>query len=53
MSHKRKKPELDAEELEETNGEELPDREVMSTIPLGLTELPPILPTGEELDSER
>jgi hypothetical protein len=52
MSDKQKN-ELDQEELDATEGEELPDREVMSTIPLDLTALPPIVPTGEEFESER
>jgi hypothetical protein len=38
---------------QETNGEELPDREIRSTTPFDLTGFPPIVPTGEELDSER
>jgi len=42
-----KKQELEQEELEETNGEELPDREVMSTIPLDITGLPPIVPVED------
>ena len=42
-----KKQELGQEELEETNGEELPDREVMSTIPLDMTGLPPIMPVED------
>ena len=32
MGEKKKEQELTAEELEEQNGEELPDREVMSLI---------------------
>jgi len=47
-----KKRELEQSELKETNGEELPDREVMSTIPLDLTGFSPIVPTGEELEQQ-
>ena len=46
-----KKRELEQSELEKRNGEELPDREVMSTIPLDLT-FSPIVPTGEELEQQ-
>ena len=35
MGKKREEPELTKEELEEQNGEELPDREVMSLISPG------------------
>jgi hypothetical protein len=47
-----KKRELEQSELEETNGEEPPDREVMSTIPLDRTGFPPIVPPAKSSNSK-
>jgi hypothetical protein len=45
------KRELDQEELDQLNGEALPERAAMSTIQWDLT-VPPIVPAGDELDVE-
>jgi hypothetical protein len=45
MSKKKKQAELTPEELEEQEGETLPDREVMSILPVAdAAALPPIFP---------
>lgn len=52
MAKKKKNRTLTPEELEQQNGEALPDREVMSILPMpdisGPSMLPPILPAGED-----
>jgi hypothetical protein len=51
MAKKKHTKPLGPEELEQQSGEELPDREVMSILPIpdltGPSTLPPILPAGE------